>query len=464
MVFSSLVFLCIFLPVLFVLYIIIRPTPARNILLVIASLVFYAYGEPIYIFVLLGSIVLNYALGYMVGGDGNRKAWLAVGVIINLAMLGVFKYSGWIAGLINDAFSLDINSLNLSLPLGISFYTFSAISYLVDVYRGDVKCGGKFTHFVLYISFFTKLTAGPIVRYPDMQDQFEERPLDMNEAALGLRRFIIGLSKKVLISNVMAAGADAIFVLSGNELNILSAWIGAFAYMMQIYFDFSGYSDMAIGLARMFGFKFKENFVYPYIALGMKDFWRRWHISLSTWFRDYLYIPLGGNRQGRLKTAGNKLIVFFSTGLWHGANLTFIVWGMIHGLFMLLEDALPIKRLPKALLHIYTVLIVCITFVIFRADDMTGACAVIGSMFTGINFSTAAMIPALEVLTPKFIVIFVLAVLFCTPVCKNIVDKMSDTVRIKARSVSYIISAALLLLCLLNLAGGSYSPFIYFGF
>lgn len=337
MIFSSLEFLCVFLPVVFILYCIIPNRRARNAILIVASLLFYAYGEPVYVFLMLGSVVVNYLIARGIDASKNhKKAVLAVSVAANLGALGVFKYAGFIVENLNRLTSADLPVPNLALPIGISFFTFQALSYVIDVYRGEVKVQKNLAHVLLYISFFPQLIAGPIVKYKDIYEAIENRKQEASQVADGFRRFIFGLGKKVLIANTVGEVADAIFTADQGSINIAVAWIAALAYMLQIYYDFSGYSDMAIGLGKMFGFQFKENFLYPYGSLSMKEFWRRWHISLSTWFKEYLYIPLGGNRKGKFRTCVNKIIVFFFTGLWHGASWTFIIWGLWHGLFFAL--------------------------------------------------------------------------------------------------------------------------------
>ena len=390
MVFSSLTFLCIFLPVVLALYYLLPTLRIRNVLLIIVSLLFYAYGEPIYVLLMIASIIINYIFGRLLGTENKKKRqWiLAIAVVINIGLLVVFKYLDMMVQTINQLSGSEIPLAGLALPIGISFFTFQALSYVIDVYRREVEPQKNLWNVMLYISFFPQLIAGPIVKYHDIQEQIDNRNTDVKEIAEGLRRFIIGLSKKVLISNTMAVTADALFAAGAGELNILSAWIAAIAYMLQIYFDFSGYSDMAIGLGHMFGFRFLENFRYPYISANIQEFWRRWHISLSTWFKEYLYIPLGGNRKGKARTCLNKMIVFFSTGLWHGANWTFVFWGLWHGVFLLFEQVCPVKKLPKVLAHIYALLVVCVGFVMFRADTFGQGMFMIGTMFSGWEFSS----------------------------------------------------------------------------
>lgn len=467
MVFSSMTFLCVFLPVVFLLYYVIPSLSGRNILLIISSLLFYAYGESVYVILMIVSTVMNYVFGRLLDNtrQGRRRLVLVLAVVCNLGMLGFFKYTDMLISTGNALFHTEWELTNIALPVGISFFTFQAMSYVIDVYRGDVASQKSYLDVLLYISFFSQLIAGPIVKYHDIQEQIRKRSADLQEIASGFRRFTVGLGKKVLISNTMALAADGIFNAGSGEVNIIGAWLGAFAYMMQIYYDFSGYSDMAIGLGHMFGFTFLENFEYPYISKNIKEFWRRWHISLSTWFKEYLYIPLGGNRKGRLRTCLNKIIVFLCTGLWHGANWTFVVWGVFHGLFLLLEEVLPIRKVPKFLGHIYALLVVCVGFVIFRADTIHEGLGMIGQMFTGLDFSAVKMAVALEYLTPMFLLISVVAIIGCGPLAgwirrmtagKNMVSVL--------RPASYAASILLLLLCMLSLASGAYNPFIYFRF
>lgn len=468
MVFSSMTFLCVFLPVIFILYYLMPSLYVKNGLLIIASLLFYAYGEPKYVLLMLFSIIMNYLFGRALDAENKafRKIVVTVAVCANLGLLLVFKYLDMIIKTMNGISHSEIPMANLALPIGISFFTFQALSYVIDVYRREVEVEKNFFHVMLYISFFPQLIAGPIVKYHDIQMQIRNRKADCREIAEGMRRFSMGLAKKVLISNVMAVAADALFGASPDHMNVLSAWTAAIAYLFQIYFDFSGYSDMAIGLGHMFGFGFQENFRYPYISGSVKEFWRRWHISLSTWFKEYLYIPLGGNRKGKVRTCINKLIVFFSTGLWHGANWTFVVWGLWHGMFMLLEEILPIRKLPKVLRHIYAMLVVCIGFVMFRADTFTGGIQMISTMFTGWNFGGIQMQTALEQMTPLFIVTLVVAVIGSLPVLEGIKAwcKRTEGRRRVMEPVGYLCSILLLVLSMLSLSSGTYNPFIYFRF
>ncbi len=468
MVFSSLTFLCIFLPVVLALYYLLPTLRIRNVLLIAVSLLFYAYGEPAYVLLMIASIIINYIFGRLLGTENKKKRqWiLAIAVVINIGLLVVFKYLDMMVQTVNQLCGSEIPLVGLALPIGISFFTFQALSYVIDVYRREVEPQKNLWNVMLYISFFPQLIAGPIVKYHDIQEQIDNRNTDVKEIAEGLRRFIIGLSKKVLISNTMAVTADALFAAGAGELNILSAWIAAIAYMPQIYFDFSGYSDMAIGLGHMFGFHFLENFRYPYISSNIQEFWRRWHISLSTWFKEYLYIPLGGNRKGKARTCLNKMIVFFSTGLWHGANWTFVLWGLWHGVFLLFEQVCPAKKLPKVLAHIYALLVVCVGFVMFRADTFGQGMFMIGTMFGGWEFSSLQMAIVWEQLTPIFLVTLVVAVFGSAPFIPKAAEAClaRENLRKPATYFSYMASFVLLILCMLSLSSGTYNPFIYFRF
>ena len=464
MVFSSIFFLCCFLPCVYVIYCVIPNIHVRNAVLIIASLVFYAYGEPVYIFLLLISWLFNYIFARFIDNAKSGKALLVIDIIFNIALLVVFKYSGFIISNLNSIFggTLRIPEWNLAMPIGISFYTFQTLSYVIDVYRGNVGVQKNAFKLLLYISFFPQLIAGPIVKYRDISEEIDNRHITLDDASYGIRRFIIGLAKKVLIADSMAAIADGIFAGNPGQINILAAWLGAIAYMMQIYYDFSGYSDMAIGMGRMFGFHFKENFNYPYVAGGMKDFWRRWHISLTDWFREYVYIPMGGNRKGKARTSFNKIIVFLLTGFWHGANWTFLAWGAYHAIFQLLEDYVPkIRKMPKVLLHIYTLIVVCVGFVIFRADNIVQGGFMISRMFSGFTFGSVQTSFILGFLDPWSITMMIVAILGCGLI-QYLIRKVS--VKDKFRAVSVALTVVLLALCIFQLAGSTYHPFIYFRF
>ena len=346
MVFSSAIFLFVFLPIVCALYFIVPGIKGKNTLLIIASLIFYAFGEPIYILLMIGSIIANYIFGLMEGrfskanNIAGKKIVLIIAVICNIGVLCVFKYTAFILENINYAGRLNIKIPGIALPIGISFFTFQALSYVIDVYRNPEMVQKNLFNLMLYVSFFPQLIAGPIIRYNEIAKQINNRTSSIEKTTEGISRFIRGLTKKLIIANATGYMADSIFALKITDYNFLVAWVGAIAYTLQIYYDFSGYSDMAIGMAKIFGFEFNENFNHPYSAKGIKDFWRRWHISLSLWFREYVYIPLGGNRKGKFRCEFNKMIVFLLTGIWHGANWTFVIWGLIHGVANVIEDTL----------------------------------------------------------------------------------------------------------------------------
>ena len=463
MVFSSMVFMCIFLPVVFILHCILPGIRLKNALLVLASVLFYAYGEPVYIILLFVSTLLNYFCACLIESSKYKKLILTLAVICNLGILVVFKYTDFILGTVNTLTGLHLPLPQIRMPIGISFFTFQAMSYVIDVYRGTTKAQKNYAKVLLYISFFPQLIAGPIVKYHDIAQEIDNRTQSLEGVSLGIRRFSAGLCKKVLISNTMGLVADQLFGASAGNINATGAWLGAISYMLQIYFDFSGYSDMAIGLGWMFGFHFKENFNYPYISGSIREFWRRWHISLSGWFLEYLYIPLGGNRKGKFRTVVNKMIVFLCTGIWHGAAVNFLFWGIYHGCFLMLEEYVPWigrkgSKLKAVFQHIYALLVVCIGFVFFRADTMSQGLFWIKEMFTGFTWNAAAMSFAVQQITPVFLVTLAGALIACCPVIKTVNNKKWYA------PFAYVCSLLGLVVCMLSLASGTYNPFIYFRF
>lgn len=393
MVFSSAIFLFVFLPIVCALYFIVPGIKGKNTLLIIASLIFYAFGEPIYVLLMIGSIIANYIFGLMEGrfskanNIAGKKIVLIIAVICNIGVLCVFKYTAFILENINYAGRLNIKIPGIALPIGISFFTFQALSYVIDVYRNPEMVQKNLFNLMLYVSFFPQLIAGPIIRYNEIAKQINNRTSSIEKTTEGISRFIRGLTKKLIIANATGYMADSIFALKIINYNFLVAWVGAIAYTLQIYYDFSGYSDMAIGMAKIFGFEFNENFNHPYSAKGIKDFWRRWHISLSLWFREYVYIPLGGNRKGKFRCEFNKMIVFLLTGIWHGANWTFVIWGLIHGVANVIEDTLGsiIKIKNNIIKNIITWIVVVCGFVMFRADSVGLGLTMLKTMFTGFN-------------------------------------------------------------------------------
>ncbi len=471
MVFSSLTFLCVFLPVVFLLALAIRNIRWQNVMLMVASLLFYAYGEPAYVLLMIVISVMSYIFGRAIGATevpSRRKLYAGIAILIALACLGIFKYGEWFTGMLGQLIDESMAIAGIALPVGISFYTFQAISYIIDVYRRDVEPQRNLLHVILYISFFPQLIAGPIIRYHDVDQQLTNRSITWEGVSVGLKRFIVGLAKKVLIADVLAVAVDAIFGAELTDVTAPAAWLAAFAYLLQIYFDFSAYSDMAIGIARMFGFTYLENFNYPFTATSIQEFWRKWHISLSTWFKEYLYIPLGGNRKGRPRTVFNKLAIFFCCGLWHGAAWTFVVWGLIHGFFLLLEEYLPIRKLPKPVGWLYAMLVVMLAFVLFRAETFEQGLHFLAQMFTGWGpLAPDAHILLMAQLTPLFLVTLGLGAIGSFPWLPKLKDRIALLPVPTQRCIdglSSVLCLGLLILCMLTLAGGAYSPFIYFRF
>lgn len=476
MVFSSVIFLFLFLPVVLGVYFLCPKQQAKNLWLIAASLLFYAFSGLWYVLLLLFSVLCNYIAGLFVSG---RKPVLYAAVAVNLGILGVFKYLGFLAQTVNHLPGVSVPVPSIVLPVGISFFTFQGLSYVIDVYRNEQLKSTKFSDVLLYISLFPQLVAGPIVRYEDVAHEVRSRSHTWENLARGLRRFIIGLSKKLLIADVCGGVVAQVYGADASILDSRAAWLGAVCYLMQIYFDFSGYSDMAIGLGLCFGFHFRENFNYPYISSSIKEFWRRWHISLSTWFREYLYIPLGGNRKGTAKTYRNKLIVFFFTGLWHGANWTFIVWGLWHGFFIVAEDLVAKltgkdrhsrnskRRAAGIAKHLYTLLVVLIGFVIFRADTMSQAVAMVAAMFSGVHATAQTGLLLAQCMTPLTLCALAAGVVFSTPVLPAILHRTDALTQNAQRAVRVLGGAVLLMLLvtdILHLSAASYVPFIYFQF
>ncbi len=471
MVFSSAPFIFIFLPVVWLLHLAVKNRTWQNVILVVASLLFYAYGEPYFVAVMVASVAFNYLFAILMASfEKIKKPILVLSVIFNLAMIGDFKYAGFFVESINAVSGASLPVPQIALPIGISFFTFQAMSYVIDVYRDPALVQKNFGKVLLYISFFPQLIAGPIVKYHDVMEYIDGRKIEADGVAAGIRRFIFGLAKKLLIANTCGLIADNMFNLSPDTMSLGTAWLGAVCYSLQIFFDFSGYSDMAIGLGAMFGFKFLENFDHPYISGSMKEFWRRWHISLSTWFKEYMYIPMGGNRKGKARTEINKLLVFFFTGMWHGASWNFILWGMIHGIGCVVEDIVSPKRdkpWKRFFGHVYTMLIVICAFVLFRADTFKMAGDMLYHMFIPVAASAAATNAIVSVLTPWNILFVLLGILFCFPLGKKAKQSIASMPKRRQKSynnASYVAAMALFILCVINIANASYNPFIYFRF
>ncbi len=461
MIFSSITFLFYFLPIVLAIYYIV-PNKLKNIVLLISSLIFYAYGEPKYVTIMILSIVATYIFGILMGKfEKHKKTFLILSICVSIGLLVYFKYINFIIQNINLWLSNKIDFIYVVLPIGISFYTFQLISYIIDVYRGEAKVQKNILKLAMYISLFPQLIAGPIVRYTTVEEQIEKREYSFEKFANGVRRFSIGLGKKVLIANVLGELNSAF--LTSNDTTTLFYWLYAISGMLQIYFDFSGYSDMAIGLGKMFGFEFLENFNYPYIATSITDFWRRWHISLSSWFRDYIYIPLGGNRVSKIKWLRNIMVVWLLTGLWHGAAWNFIIWGLYFGILLILEKVFLSKyleKLPKVLNHIYTLLIVMISFVIFNGESMAQIMQNIGGLI-GINTSAIVSAESLYYLK-SYLVILLIGIIGSTPIIKNFVNNE------KLQKVMNVLEPIFLLLiltiCTSYIIDGSFNPFLYFRF
>ncbi|MED2970923.1 MBOAT family protein [Fictibacillus sp. B-59209] len=474
MLFSSTVFLFLFLPIVLVLYF-LSPRPFKNTVLLGASLFFYAWGEPRFAIIMLFSTAMNYVFALIVDAkreDTTKVKWIMGAMVVsNLLLLGVFKYSNFIVDNINAMLGTGIDIPKIPLPLGISFFTFHAISYVIDVYHKE-KAQKNPINLALYIAFFPQLIAGPIVRYHTISDQLKMRFETFQRFAYGTKRFIMGLGKKMILANGCAYVADHIFAQNPGSMSTSLAWIGIIAYSLQIYFDFSGYSDMAIGLAKMFGFDFLENFNYPYISRSISEFWRRWHISLGSWFRDYVYIPLGGNRTGEMRTYWNLFIVWMATGIWHGASWTFIAWGLYYGAFIMLEKAFLgklLKQLPRFIQHSYAVFIVIIGWVFFRSETFSYAYAYIQTMF-GFN-GTGLWDTHVSYYLTQYGVVILLAIIGSTPLLKLLIDKVEDKaeisqgIRIFGRDIavtSYY--AVILVITVVYMVSNSFNPFIYFRF
>ena len=465
MVFSSLVFIFVFLAAFFLLYFAINSRTWRNLVLLAASLFFYAWGEPLYVVLMLACILVNYFFALLISREKNKKLVLIIIVALNIVTIGFFKYGNFIADAVNSAFSVNISLPPIPLPIGISFYTFQALSYIIDVYRGDVKVQRNPLFLGAYIMAFPQLIAGPIVRYQTIEDELVNRRENIPIAALGARRFIVGLAKKVIIANSMGLLCDTIFDFPPAQFKFLGAFTAIIAYTLQIYFDFSGYSDMAIGMGKILGFNFLENFNYPYTATSITDFWRRWHISLSTFFRDYIYIPIGGNRVAIPRWIANMLVVWFLTGLWHGAGWTFIIWGLYYGALLILEKLLLsriLKKLNKGFLHLYTMFFVILGWAIFRIEDFSLLLDFIKSLFGGYGLGSVDFFMVTQIFQAKYLIFLVVGVVAATPFAKNLYSKVAH--------ISYaqiLRDAALILLFLLSvfmLMVSSYNPFIYFKF
>lgn len=469
MVFSSLTFLFLFLPIVISAYFLMPNRKLKNLALFISSLLFYAWGEPVYIVLILISTISDYSFSLLIeksrakGKEKSAKIFLVGSLIVNLGFLVFFKYADFLIGNINLILGTQIAAHNLPLPIGISFYTFQTMSYTIDVYRGDIKAQRNLLTMATYVALFPQLVAGPIVRYQTIEDELENREESLKGASFGIRRFIIGLGKKVIIANQMGLIADTIFNSPETNPGTLLTWFAAIAYTFQIYYDFSGYSDMAIGLGQVFGFNFLENFNYPYISTSITEFWRRWHISLGTWFRDYVYIPLGGNRSNHLR---NIFVVWFLTGLWHGASWNFILWGMFYCVLLIAEKYILndiLEKSPKFIQHMYALFFIIIGWVLFRIEDMSQLLVVLKTMF---SFEGTSIRTLMFTYQDMFYAIpfVVLAALGSTPIFKTFKNKIEDSSIRVLHWTRDLYLIGLLVITVMLLVGETFNPFIYFKF
>ena len=479
MVFSSQVFVFIFLPVAFIINTVImlagkkHKVAVSNVWLLVTSLFFYAWGEPLAVLLLVAETLLCWLFALFIGKfPDKRKLFLVASLVVSLGLLCVFKYTGFIMDTLSEVTGVaKIGELlpEIALPLGISFFTFQLLSYVIDVYNEKAEPQKNPARLLLYVAFFPQLVAGPIVKYKEVEARLTDRSFEPVSAAEGLRRFMTGMAKKIIIANNVALIADSVFALETEKISSVAAILGGVAYTLQIYFDFSGYSDMAIGIGKMFGFTFSENFNYPFVSFSVKDFWRRWHISVSSWFKEYLYFPLGGNRKGKLRACVNRIIVFFFTGLWHGANFTFVLWGLWHGFFLLLEEytkplteRLKVPVLKKILGYVYTAAVVVPGFIMFRSDTVAYGFSYIGRIFSGTGGLPSGV---LAVVTPFTCVIFALALVAMLP-WKVWLGRLfaGKAMEKPYEIILYLGTILLFVLSVLQLAGSSYNPFIYFRF
>lgn len=466
MEFSSILFIFVFFPIFLLTYFVIKNRKYRNIILLLFSLLFYSWGEPFYIVLMLVSIIFNYFFAICINRyKNNAKLLLIIDIVFNIGLLVVFKYLDFFIEGVNFFASSNIPLKKIALPIGISFYTFQILSYVIDVYRRNVKVQKNILTLGCYITAFPQLIAGPIVKYSTLEKELLKRKESINDFASGIRLFVRGLSKKVLIANSVGYITDTILVYDASSYGLLGAIIAMIAYTLQIYFDFSGYSDMAIGMGRMLGFHFDKNFDYPYISKSITEFWRRWHISLSSWFRDYVYIPLGGNRVSKKRMVMNILIVWMLTGLWHGASLNFVIWGLFYGVILLLEKIFLkkyIEKMPAFFQHIYVLLIVVIGWTIFRNESLSSLKDVFGSLIGLNGIGNINLLFFSQVITFKNILYIILGIFFSTPILKVLNNKFN---KYKSWAILRdILIICLFILCITVLVSGSYNPFIYFRF
>jgi alginate O-acetyltransferase complex protein AlgI len=471
MVFASLLFIAIFLPAVLIMYF-VAPKKLRNLVLFLTSLVFYAWGEPIYIVLMIFSTFFDFTAGILIDKFKRQnkmfaaKCVLFTAMFMNLLFLCFFKYTDFFIRTINSIFGLQIPMLNLPLPIGISFYTFHTMSYTIDVYRGDAAVQKNIISFGTYITMFPQLIAGPIIRYKTISDQIDGRKENVSQFADGVKMFSIGMAKKVILANNIGLLWSQVQGLMPAEVSVVTAWIGIIAFTFQIYFDFSGYSDMAIGLGKMFGFEFLRNFEYPYIARSITEFWRRWHISLSTWFREYVYIPLGGNRTGKLKQYRNLLIVWFLTGLWHGASWNYVLWGLYFFVILVMEKAFMLKlleKLPKFFQHSYAIILIILGWVLFSFENLPAGWVFLQKMF-GVGAGTGFIDGQALYFLSNYGLILAICIVASTPILANLWQKLHEKRDKIAEVLIPILSVAALFVSIAYLVDGTYNPFIYFKF
>lgn len=465
MVFSSIVFLYIFLPIMLLIYFMV-PSKFKNAIMVLASLIFFAWGEIRYIFIMLLLAVMDFFCGKGISKaqtKSKRRMYLWIDIGINLLILFFFKYSDFIIANINSVTNLNIPLLNIPLPIGVSFNTFQSLSYIIDVYRGTVICEKSFYNYLTYTTLFPQIIAGPIVRYETVDEELEVKNISLNNFSKGMKRFIVGLGKKVLIANNVGALWNVIETGNYIQMTGLFAWVGIIAFALQIYFDFSGYSDMAIGLANIFGMDFDENFNYPYISKSITEFWRRWHITLGQWFKDYIYIPLGGNRKGFAKQIRNILIVWFLTGAWHGASWNFILWGVYFGFILILEKLILLKvleKLPKIIQHMYATILVIISWVIFAFEDLVKIKDYIVTMFKPNNWIASEGLYYLQ----NYGIIIIIGIVLSTPIITKLFKKLEERNTIISSVLTSLVYISIFLLSTASLVSDTFNPFLYFRF
>ena len=455
---DNIFFLSCFLPLVLAAYWLVPGLKGKNAVLLVFSLLFYSFGSLTSLALLISVALVNYLLGLLLKCGRFKKAVLTTGLVLDLAFLGYFKYADF---LLSGILNFEPLQNSIAVPLGISFFIFKCVSYLMDAYRDGNQATGSFWKLLLYISFFPQITMGPITRFSEFGPQLESRACSLENLAMGLRRFAVGLGKKIIIAGTLATVADGVFAFEAMDARL--AWAGAIAYCLQLFFDFSGYIDMVIGLGTCFGFVTRENFNYPYTATTVGGFWRRWHMSLSTWFKDYLYIPLGGNRKGQLRAGINKSIVFLLCGLWHGAAWTFVLWGLWHGLFSLLEslNVIPARKLEsgrgRIAGHIYTLLVVCVGFVMFRAETVMQGLQIIGAMFAGFRFTAAGTVELFRLLNAQTLLAMAVGIGLSMPLANKLMLRLGKY----AHGLSFLGALAVLMLCIIKMAAGDFAPSIY---